>query len=78
MVVSRPAVALALAGAGWGEATPEVEASLRGVAGGGHQAPPLGAVRAGPADAVLLADGGVGGFVHQDGLEAGRGHGVGA
>jgi hypothetical protein len=46
------------------------EAARRGVAGGGHEVLPLLAVRARPADAVLLADGRVGGFVRQDGLEA--------
>jgi hypothetical protein len=41
----------------------EVEASFRCVAGGFHQTPLLRAVRAGLADPVLLADGGVGGLV---------------
>ncbi len=56
----------------------EVEASLRCVAGGFHQTRPLRAVRAGPADPVLLADGGVGRLVHQDGVQSGRGHGIGS
>ena len=81
VVVSRLAVAplLALVLAGWGEAEmAEVEASFRCVAGGFHQTRPLRAVRAGLAGPVLLADGGVGRLVHQDGVQSGRGHGIGS
>src|SRR6266496_3341674 len=42
------------------------------MASGGHEVVPLLSVRARPADAVLLADGRVGGLVRQDGLEAGE------
>ena len=80
MVVSHLAFGLLLGFvlAGGGEtAAAEVEAALCDLAGGGHEAPPLRAVRAGLADAVLLADGGVGGLVHQHGVQPGRGHGIG-